>query len=98
MLVPAVRDGPGESWRRLARPVSPCGFREQTHCGDANSETTTGLVAYLAGEAVGWCAHHDDEGRSARRTSRRHVRHVRRGGFADVSRTSIRRAVMRIDF
>ncbi|MGH2581566.1 MAG: GNAT family N-acetyltransferase [Anaerolineales bacterium] len=30
--------------------------REQTYCGDPTSRTTSGLVAYLAGEPVGWCA------------------------------------------
>ena len=31
-------------------------LREQTHCGDSDSETTSGLVAYLDGVPVGWCA------------------------------------------
>jgi len=31
-------------------------LREQTACGQPDSETTTGLVAYLDGEPVGWCA------------------------------------------
>ena len=31
-------------------------LREQTHCGDSGSETTSGIVAYLDGEPVGWCA------------------------------------------
>jgi GNAT superfamily N-acetyltransferase len=31
-------------------------LREQTACGQPNSTTTTGLVAYLDGEPVGWCA------------------------------------------
>jgi GNAT superfamily N-acetyltransferase len=31
-------------------------LREQTACGQPGSETTTGLVAYLDGEPVGWCA------------------------------------------
>jgi GNAT superfamily N-acetyltransferase len=31
-------------------------LREQTHCGQPGSETTSGLVAYLGGEPVGWCA------------------------------------------
>jgi GNAT superfamily N-acetyltransferase len=31
-------------------------LRTQTECGDAKSETTSGLVAYLDGEPVGWCA------------------------------------------
>jgi len=31
-------------------------LREQTGCGHPESDTTSGLVAYLDGEAVGWCA------------------------------------------
>jgi GNAT superfamily N-acetyltransferase len=31
-------------------------LREQTRCGHPESETTSGLVAYLDGEPVGWCA------------------------------------------
>jgi GNAT superfamily N-acetyltransferase len=31
-------------------------LREQTNCGRARSTTTSGLVAYLEGEPVGWCA------------------------------------------
>jgi GNAT superfamily N-acetyltransferase len=31
-------------------------LRQQTECGHPESETTSGLVAYLDGEPVGWCA------------------------------------------
>ena len=31
-------------------------LRRQTDCGQPGSSTTSGLVAYLAGEPVGWCA------------------------------------------
>jgi GNAT superfamily N-acetyltransferase len=31
-------------------------LREQTDCGNPDSGTTSGLVAYLDGEPVGWCA------------------------------------------
>jgi GNAT superfamily N-acetyltransferase len=31
-------------------------LREQTHCGQPAARTTSGLVAYLDGEPVGWCA------------------------------------------
>ena len=31
-------------------------LREDTHCGYPSAPTTTGLVAYLDGEPVGWCA------------------------------------------
>jgi hypothetical protein len=31
-------------------------LRRQTDCGHPDSDTTSGLVAYLEGEPVGWCA------------------------------------------
>jgi len=31
-------------------------LRERTRCGNPAAETTTGLVAYLAGEPIGWVA------------------------------------------
>ena len=31
-------------------------LREQTHCGQPGAEATSGFVAYLDGEPVGWCA------------------------------------------
>ena len=31
-------------------------LREQTHCGRHESRATSGLVAYMDGEPVGWCA------------------------------------------
>ena len=31
-------------------------LREQTDCGHPEAETTSGLVAYLDGDPVGWCA------------------------------------------
>ncbi len=31
-------------------------LREQTDCGHPEADTTSGLVAYLDGEPVGWCA------------------------------------------
>jgi GNAT superfamily N-acetyltransferase len=31
-------------------------LREETHCGDPRARATSGLVAYLDGEPVGWCA------------------------------------------
>ena len=31
-------------------------LEEQTHCGYPTARTTSGLVAYLDGEPVGWCA------------------------------------------
>lgn len=43
-------------WRSV--PVEERAFRlrEQTDCGHPESDTTTGLVAYLDGEPAGWCA------------------------------------------
>jgi GNAT superfamily N-acetyltransferase len=41
-------------------PLSVAGrmdrLQEETHCGDPSARTTSGLVAYLDGEPVGWCA------------------------------------------
>jgi GNAT superfamily N-acetyltransferase len=39
-------------------PVEERAFRlrQQTDCGHPESETTSGLVGYLDGEPVGWCA------------------------------------------
>lgn len=39
-------------------PAEERGFRlrEQTDCGQPESDTTSGLVAYLGDEPVGWCA------------------------------------------
>lgn len=39
-------------------PVEERAFRlrEQTDCGNADSGATSGLIAYLDGEPVGWCA------------------------------------------
>lgn len=31
-------------------------LRAETHCGDASARSTSGLVTYLDGEPVGWCA------------------------------------------
>ena len=47
---------PGESWVNVGAAQHAFRLRTQTHCGHPESETTSGLVAYLAGEPVGWCA------------------------------------------
>ncbi len=31
-------------------------LRKQTHCGNPRARTTTGIVAYIGQEPVGWCA------------------------------------------
>lgn len=43
-------------WSSYSREALAERLREQTCCDDPESPTTTGLVAYLAGERVGWCA------------------------------------------
>jgi GNAT superfamily N-acetyltransferase len=43
-------------WRSVPIEERARRLREQTDCGHPDSETTTGLVAYLDGEPVGWCA------------------------------------------
>ncbi len=47
---------PREAFRSF--PVEERAFRlrRQTDCGNPGSDTTSGLVAYLDGEPVGWCA------------------------------------------
>jgi GNAT superfamily N-acetyltransferase len=47
---------PRESWASVGTEELALRFRSQTDCGHAGSRTTSGLVAYLDGEAVGWCA------------------------------------------
>ncbi len=48
----------GREWDRGSVPVEERAFRlrQQTDCGHPESNTTSGLVAYLDGEPVGWCA------------------------------------------
>ena len=43
-------------WRSV--PVEERAFRlrQQTDCGHPESDTTSGLIAYLDGEPAGWCA------------------------------------------
>ena len=47
---------PGESWASVGAAELASRLRRQTHCGQPKSDTTSGLVAYLEGEPVGWCA------------------------------------------
>ena len=47
---------PGESWASVGADELAFRFRTQTDCGQPKPETTTGLVARLDGEPVGWCA------------------------------------------
>jgi GNAT superfamily N-acetyltransferase len=47
---------PGESWASVGVEELAFRFRSETDCGHPESGTTSGLVAYLDGEPVGWCA------------------------------------------
>jgi GNAT superfamily N-acetyltransferase len=47
---------PGESWASVGREELRHRLRLQTDCGHPRAHATTGLVAYLEGEPVGWCA------------------------------------------
>ena len=47
---------PGESWASVGREELAFRLRTQTDCDRPTSGTTSGLVAYLDGEPVGWCA------------------------------------------
>jgi GNAT superfamily N-acetyltransferase len=43
-------------WKSIPRDELTRRLREQTACGHPESESTSGLVAFLDGEPVGWCA------------------------------------------
>ena len=47
---------PRESLRLVPGRGAGLRLRQQTDCGHPESATTSGLVAYLDGEPVGWCA------------------------------------------
>jgi GNAT superfamily N-acetyltransferase len=47
---------PRESFASFAVEERAHRLRRQTDCGHPSSGTTSGLVAYLEGEPVGWCA------------------------------------------
>jgi GNAT superfamily N-acetyltransferase len=47
---------PREAFARFPVEERAHRLRGQTECGHPQSTTTSGLVAYLAGEPVGWCA------------------------------------------
>jgi GNAT superfamily N-acetyltransferase len=48
-----IRD---KDWRSVPLEERAFRLRQQTDCGHPESDTTSGLVAYLDGEPVGWCA------------------------------------------
>jgi GNAT superfamily N-acetyltransferase len=47
---------PGEAFSRFPAAERAARLREQTHAGDPDATTTSGIVAYLDDEPVGWCA------------------------------------------
>ena len=47
---------PGEAFKKVPVEERADRLRTQTECGHPKSKTTSGLVAYLDGEPVGWCA------------------------------------------
>ena len=47
---------PGEAFKHYPPEVRAERLREQTHCGDPEASATSGLVAYLDEQPVGWCA------------------------------------------
>ncbi len=47
---------PRESWASVGAEELAFRLRTQSDCADPESEATTGLLAYLDGEPVGWCA------------------------------------------
>jgi GNAT superfamily N-acetyltransferase len=47
---------PREAFRKFPVEERARRLREQNACGHPESDTTSGLVAYLDGEPVGWCA------------------------------------------
>ncbi|HKE71113.1 MAG TPA: GNAT family N-acetyltransferase [Nocardioidaceae bacterium] len=47
---------PKESFGNFPTEERAFRLRQQTDCGHPESESTSGLVAYLHGEPVGWCA------------------------------------------
>jgi GNAT superfamily N-acetyltransferase len=48
--------GAKESWASVGAQELGFRLRSQTDCGHPRSKTTSGLVAYLDGTPVGWCA------------------------------------------
>lgn len=48
--------GPKESFRSFPVEERAARLRVQTNCGQADATTTSGIIAYLGDEPVGWCA------------------------------------------
>jgi GNAT superfamily N-acetyltransferase len=47
---------PGEAFSKFPAEERAKRLREQTNAGHAEAESTSGLIAYIGDEAVGWCA------------------------------------------
>ena len=47
---------PKEAFKHHAPSVRAQRLEAQTHCGRSGAASTTGLIAYLGDEPVGWCA------------------------------------------
>jgi GNAT superfamily N-acetyltransferase len=47
---------PGESWASVGSEELAFRLRQQTDCGHPKAHETSGLVAFLGAEPVGWCA------------------------------------------
>ncbi|GAA2760736.1 GNAT family N-acetyltransferase [Actinopolymorpha rutila] len=47
---------PGETWASMGPEQLAARLRDQTASGHPDSKATSGLVAYLEGEPVGWCS------------------------------------------
>jgi GNAT superfamily N-acetyltransferase len=47
---------PGEAFSKVPREERRQRLLEQAHCGDPGATATSGLVAYLGQDPVGWCA------------------------------------------
>lgn len=47
---------PGEAFKSFPVAERARRLRQQTNCGRAKADRTSGLVAYLDGEPAGWCA------------------------------------------
>ena len=49
------KTGPS-GWSEVSLPERMAALERETHCGYPSAKTTSGLVAYLDGKPVGWCA------------------------------------------
>ncbi|MBL0385758.1 GNAT family N-acetyltransferase [Tumebacillus sp. ITR2] len=47
---------PASKWREVEDDERAFLLRAESNCGEPESSTTSGLVAYLDGQPVGWCA------------------------------------------